>query len=171
MFLDFSHIGSDATEDRHGRDSESSHRRAEMLDSATNVGTKPKNRNPTTTNDGPKVELWIQEEKIHSKIGSRNEIGARSALHFNPKVEFPIFDGTKPKGCIKKCTRFRDDLGSKVIEDFNRLQQLGTLDEYLAQFEELKALLLKRWLKACAVTVTNHSAWVISARGRPLSSS
>ena len=28
------------------------------------------------------------------------------------------------------------------MEDFNRLQQTGTLDEYIAKFEELKALLL-----------------------------
>jgi len=31
-----------------------------------------------------------------------------------------------------------------VIEDFNKLQQNGTLDEYLAKFEELKALILLR---------------------------
>ena len=42
------------------------------------------------------------------------------------------------------CSRFRDDLGSNVVEDFNNLQQVGTLDEYLTRFEELKALLLGR---------------------------
>jgi len=121
-------------------------------------------------------------------------MGAKANLHFNPKVEFPTFDGMDPKGWVKKCTRyfslcrigdeqkvdlavlhfigpaeiwfnsyilgrrhitweefivdvcsrFRDDLGSKVVEDFNRLQQGGTLDEYLVRFEELKALLLVR---------------------------
>jgi len=40
--------------------------------------------------------------------------------------------------------RFKDSLGSKVVEDLNRLQQVRTLDEYLAKFEELKALLLIR---------------------------
>ena len=30
------------------------------------------------------------------------------------------------------------------MEDFNCLQQLGTLDEYLMRFEELQALLLVR---------------------------
>jgi len=127
-------------------------------------------------------------------MGSGAEMGAITNLHFNPKVEFPTFDGTNPKGWVKKCaryfslcqigdeqkvdlavlhfkglaeiwfssyilgrrhitweefivdvcSRFRDDLGSKVVEDFNKLQQMGTLEEYLARFEELKALLLVR---------------------------
>ena len=42
------------------------------------------------------------------------------------------------------CSRFRDDLGSKVVENFNRLQQMGTLEDYLARFEELKAFLQVR---------------------------
>ena len=113
---------------------------------------------------------------------------------FNPKIKFPPFDGSNPKGWIKNCTRyfglcripdhqkvdlaslylkglaeqwfgsyiwgrrdvsweefivdlcarFRDDLGGKVVEDFNRLQQTGTVDEYLTKFEELKSLLLVR---------------------------
>ena len=106
-----------------------------------------------------------------------------NSIHFNPKVEFPYFDGHDPKGWIKKCiryfglckipddqkvdlaslhlqgpagtwfgsyitrrrgltwdefivdicARFRDNLGSKVVEDFNRLQQIGTLDDYIAK--------------------------------------
>lgn len=40
------------------------------------------------------------------------------------------------------CSRFRDDVHSKVVGDFNRLQQIGTLEEYLTLFEELKALLV-----------------------------
>jgi len=42
------------------------------------------------------------------------------------------------------CAQFRDDLGSKVAEEFNKLQQTGTLDDYLAKFEELKALISVR---------------------------
>jgi len=45
---------------------------------------------------------------------------------------------------VDMCARFRDNLNSKMVEDFNRLQQTGILDEYLEKFEELKALILIR---------------------------
>jgi len=123
----------------------------------------------------------MEQLRIHSVDGSGNEMPNQCNLHFNPKVEFPSFDGSDPKEWVKKCTRyfslcwinedqkvdlaalhlkgpaevwfgsymlgrrniswekfildvyarFRDNLGSKVVEDFNRLQQLGTLEEYL----------------------------------------
>jgi len=40
--------------------------------------------------------------------------------------------------------RFKDNLSSKVVEDFNRICQTGTLDDYLIKLEELKAMLLIR---------------------------
>jgi len=40
------------------------------------------------------------------------------------------------------CARFRDELGSQVVEDFNKLTQTGTIDQYLEKFEDLKALML-----------------------------
>jgi len=45
---------------------------------------------------------------------------------------------------VDVCVRFRDNLGGKVVEDFNILQSTGTLDEYLAKFEGLKAIILMR---------------------------
>ena len=110
----------------------------------------------------------------------------RGTFRVNPKVEFPMFDGTNPRGWIKKCTRyftlckipddqkvdlaslhlygkaevwfggyilarkrvawedfvmdlssrFKDDIGSRVVEDFKNLQQTGSLDDYLDKFEE-----------------------------------
>jgi len=45
---------------------------------------------------------------------------------------------------IDVCARFKDNLGSKVVEDFNKLCQMGSLDDYLAKFEELKTLMLIR---------------------------
>jgi len=45
---------------------------------------------------------------------------------------------------VDVCFRHRDDLGSKIVEDFNRLQHTGTLEEYLTRFDELKALLMAR---------------------------
>jgi len=44
---------------------------------------------------------------------------------------------------VDVCNRFREELGSKVVEDFHKLYQLGTVEEYLEKFEELKALLMQ----------------------------
>jgi len=52
-------------------------------------------------------QLRIQEEKFqHHTVGSIADVGVRNNLHFNPKIEFPTFDGTDPKGWIKKYTRY-----------------------------------------------------------------
>jgi len=39
------------------------------------------------------------------------------------------------------CARFRDAIGSQVVEEFNRLTQRGSIDAYLEKFEELKSLM------------------------------
>ena len=39
------------------------------------------------------------------------------------------------------CARFRDELGSQVVEEFNKLTQTGSIDEYLEKIEELKSLM------------------------------
>ena len=36
--------------------------------------------------------------------GGFGDLLVRNSLQFNPKVEFPSFDGNDPKGWIKKCT-------------------------------------------------------------------
>lgn len=52
-------------------------------------------------------QLRIQDEKLqHHHLGSGTDVGVRNNLHFNPKIEFPEFDGTDPKGWIKKCIRY-----------------------------------------------------------------
>ena len=138
------------------------------------------------------AQLEQDKDKSESRQTPINQGG--NNVQFNPKIEFPVFEGIDPRGWIKKCTRyfglcrihehqkvdlaslylrgaaetwfvsyirgrrgvtweefvmdvcvrFRDNLDSKVVEEFNRLQQTGTLDEYLAKFEELKALILIR---------------------------
>jgi len=51
-------------------------------------------------------QLRIQDKKIQHNLGHAHEIGERNNRHFDPKIEFPTFDGTDPKGWIKKCTRY-----------------------------------------------------------------
>jgi len=42
--------------------------------------------------------LRNQEEQIHNNGESGSDTGFRSNLHFNPKVEFPTFEGIDPEG-------------------------------------------------------------------------
>jgi len=39
-------------------------------------------------------------------------------------------------------TRFRDELGSYIQEEFDKLKQVGSIDDYFKKFEELKCLML-----------------------------
>ena len=154
---------------------------------------------------GQMVDQFKELEKGNSEFSSQNlgfgarngdmeSGGPRNAFHFNPKVEFPSFDGVNVRNWIKKCVkylslckipdnqkvdlasmylhgraeiwygsyslarrnisweefvvdvcaRFKDEMGYKVVEEFNRLQQWGALDEYVDKFEELRALLLMK---------------------------
>ena len=43
-------------------------------------------------------QLQFHQERAHNNLGAGVEIGSKNNLHFNPKVEFPTFDGTDPKG-------------------------------------------------------------------------
>jgi len=46
----------------------------------------------------------LGRSRIHQEID--NDHQPRSNLHFNPKIEFPGFDGHNPREWIKKCTRY-----------------------------------------------------------------
>ena len=43
---------------------------------------------------------------------------------------------------VDVCARFGDELGSHVVEEFNKLKQTGPIEDYLEKFEELKSLML-----------------------------
>ncbi|XP_027127715.2 uncharacterized protein [Coffea arabica] len=42
------------------------------------------------------------------------------------------------------CLRFNDRTGRDIVEEFNKLQQVGSVEEYQEKFEELKALMMIR---------------------------
>lgn len=44
---------------------------------------------------------------------------------------------------IDLVTRFKDSRTDNVVEEFNRLQQVGSLEEYIDEFENMKAILLQ----------------------------
>ena len=45
---------------------------------------------------------------------------------------------------VDVCSCFKEELGSKVVEDFHKLHQWGSVDEYLEKFEGLKSLMLQK---------------------------
>jgi len=45
---------------------------------------------------------------------------------------------------VDVCDRFQEALGGTIMEHFNKLQQFGSLDNYLDRFEELKSLMIQR---------------------------
>lgn len=40
------------------------------------------------------------------------------------------------------CDGFKEEIGSNVVEEFNKLNQTGTIDDYLDAFGNLKGLML-----------------------------
>jgi len=45
---------------------------------------------------------------------------------------------------VDLCPRFWDEIGGQAMEEFNKLQQVGTIDYYLEKFKELKTLILMK---------------------------
>ena len=47
---------------------------------------------------------------------------------------------------VDVCGPFKEELGTKVVEVFRKLQQWSSVDDYLKKFEELKPLMLQKKL-------------------------
>lgn len=45
---------------------------------------------------------------------------------------------------IDLSARFRDEIGVNIVEKFNKVSQIASLEEYVDEFEELKSLMLQR---------------------------
>ncbi|XP_027172283.1 uncharacterized protein LOC113771935 [Coffea eugenioides] len=75
-----------------------------------------------------------------------------------PKLELHLFSGENPREWIRKCNkyfllnkvpdehklllRFKGTCCRDIVEEFNKLQQVGTVEVYQEKFEELKTLML-----------------------------
>ena len=74
-----------------------------------------------------------------------------ASIHFTRKAEtwFASYIAVKKQVdwsdfIVDVCSCFKEELGSKVVEDFLKLQQWGSVEAYLGKFEELKSLMLQR---------------------------
>ncbi|VFQ72920.1 unnamed protein product [Cuscuta campestris] len=133
-----------------------------------------------------------EKEGNMTSVGDRIQSKGRS-LNFNPKLEFPRFDGSNTRNWIKKAgkyfnlckipedqwvdiaslymidkaenwmssylsfrkfvswhefiidlsARFRDDKGHNVVEQFKKLEQKGSLEDYIDEFEDLRSVLVQ----------------------------
>ncbi|XP_074300143.1 uncharacterized protein LOC141631357 [Silene latifolia] len=45
---------------------------------------------------------------------------------------------------IDLCARFKEDIAGNVVEEFNKLHQINSIDDYLDAFENLRGLMLQR---------------------------
>ncbi|XP_074305558.1 uncharacterized protein LOC141640775 [Silene latifolia] len=129
----------------------------------------------------------------HETGAPNTGINPNRTLGFNPKVNFPVFDGSNPRMWLKKCARyfelckipehqkidlaslymigktelwvhgylavrrnvdwddfktdlcarFREETDSNVVEQFNKLHQTGSIDEYIDSFENLRGLMFQ----------------------------
>lgn len=52
------------------------------------------------------TQILAQLQQLEGIGMPRYDNVVRNSFQFNPKVEFPSFDGNDPKGWIKKCTRY-----------------------------------------------------------------
>ncbi|KAK4706963.1 hypothetical protein R3W88_033473 [Solanum pinnatisectum] len=59
-----------------------------------------------------------------------------------PKWELPSFKGNEPKEELS--VRFGETVVEDTVEEFNKLSQIGTVDEFLGKSEDLKAQLIIR---------------------------
>ncbi|KAL4348542.1 hypothetical protein GQ457_17G027610 [Hibiscus cannabinus] len=106
-----------------------------------------------------------------------NIMGNSKGCNFWPKIELHMFDGTNPRGWIKRCQKyfnlleipedqkmdlvamhlegkaetwfdgyiiFCDRAYTDIIEEFNKLVQRTTVDEYQERFEELKPYIIQQ---------------------------
>ncbi|XP_021718566.1 uncharacterized protein LOC110686257 [Chenopodium quinoa] len=99
--------------------------------------------------------------------GNLSRSNSTRTLGMNPKLELPKFNGVNPRIWVKKCCKYfnlckiaddqKVDLASlnmtdkaehwgnsalDVVEQFNRLQQLGSIEGYIDEFEKLRSVML-----------------------------
>ncbi|OIT03430.1 hypothetical protein A4A49_57614, partial [Nicotiana attenuata] len=104
---------------------------------------------------GPRERLQLDNSGARSRYRDAVE-PSHGRGHFSHRFEFPYFDGVGSDPCswLRRCeryfqynqVRFVEAYNSKfnLIGEFKKLEQKGTINEYLEKFEELKTWVLIR---------------------------
>ncbi|XP_074306486.1 uncharacterized protein LOC141641737 [Silene latifolia] len=103
--------------------------------------------------DGSNSSMWIKKcaryfslcrihDDLKVDLAALNMVGKAetwviSYLAINKGVVWDEF-------IVDLMARFRDEMNHNVVEKFNRLQQVGTVEKYVDEFEALKGLLLQK---------------------------
>lgn len=139
-----------------GKSPESSHRSESGRVDATgggnvsnrNLGYTPKIAFPKF--DGSSSRTWIKKcVKNFSlcKIPEEQKVDLAS-LHMTDKAEVWVSNYLAIKKnvdwsefVIDLSARFKDEIGLSVVEQFNKLQQTGSIEDYIDEFDNLRSLM------------------------------
>ncbi|XP_059281037.1 uncharacterized protein LOC132034680 [Lycium ferocissimum] len=114
----------------------------------------PKWELPSFEGQDPKV--WLRKYERYFKLYRTQEDSKveAAALYLNGVVETWYHSLVLNKGEVgwdefkeELIVKFSDEVLEDVVEEFNKLSQIGTVDEFLAQFEDKKAHMLHTTLR------------------------
>lgn len=103
--------------------------------------------------DGTTPRLWIKKAEKYfklCKISDEQRLNLVS-IHLVGKAEhwFHSYIAARQNVdwstfIVDLCSRFGEELGMNVVEEFNKLEQKGAIDDYLYAFENLRSLMIQR---------------------------
>ncbi|VFQ76049.1 unnamed protein product [Cuscuta campestris] len=99
-------------------------------------------------NCGPVHPAINREAEVHLQTQKKVDL---ATIHLKGKAETWYSNYSQSKinvvweeFIVDLCVRFKDDIYDNVVEEFNKLSQTCSLEEYIDKFEELKASLLQK---------------------------
>lgn len=105
------------------------------------------------TFDGNKSRVWICKSKKYFdlwKIADNQKLNLAS-LYMNGKSKSWMHSYMRMRNNVDwdefvmdLCARFKENLGSNAVEEFNKLLRKDSLQDYLDLFENLRGLMLQR---------------------------
>ncbi|KAE8666182.1 hypothetical protein F3Y22_tig00112507pilonHSYRG00213 [Hibiscus syriacus] len=145
---------------------EAQDKRINSLESRMNTTQSPNQMNHLRSRKQICSWMTAVEQRYHKEPLLMNDgsFGSLGSVTTRPRIELPIFEGTNPKRWIQKCIkifpfygvtaekrvvlaamhfgRFNERTFPKIMEEFSKLLQKCSVDEYKDKFEELKPYIL-----------------------------
>ncbi|KAI5649654.1 hypothetical protein M9H77_35659 [Catharanthus roseus] len=90
-----------------------------------------------------KLGVTVSFESSYWRGENGNRRKGRSEVRL-PKLQFPSFDGSGPREW-RTCKEFGESDDNDIMEEFSKIRQKGTVEDYIDKFEELRAVLCVRF--------------------------